>query len=168
MLKGLPFAYNRDLQEDKEPTFDSIATLLTLLPALTGMVETTHFDTAKMATGAVKGHSLATEIADFLAKSGVPFATGHEISGLCVRQAEKLGKEVHELSDAELSAIDPRLTSDLRGTLSAIGAVASRTSLGGTSTASLIKQIHDLNKRNQSFITYFDKQRSHFLEMIQV
>ena len=168
MLKGLPFAYNRDLQEDKEPTFDSIATLLTLLPALTGMVETTHFDTEKMAAGAVKGHSLATEIADFLAKSGVPFATGHEISGLCVRQAEKLGKEVHELSDAELSAIDPRLTSDLRGTLSAIGAVASRTSLGGTSTASLIKQIHDLNKRNQDFITYFDKQRSHFLEMIQV
>jgi len=168
MLKGLPFAYNRDLQEDKEPTFDSIATLLTLLPALTGMVETTRFDTEKMAAGAAKGHSLATEIADFLAKSGVPFATGHEISGKCVQQAEKLGKEVHELSDAQLLAIDPRLTSELRRTLSAAGAVASRTSLGGTSTASLIKQIHDLNKRNQDFISYFDNQRSNFLEMIQV
>ena len=168
MLKGLPFAYNRDLQEDKEPTFDSIATLLTLLPGLTGMVETTRFDTEKMAAGAVKGHSLATEIADFLAKSGVPFAIGHEISGKCVQQAEKLGKEVHELSDAELLAVDSRLTSEIRRTLSAEGAISSRTSIGGTSTASLIKQIHDLNKRNQDFISYFDKQRSHFLEMIQV
>ena len=168
MLKGLPFAYNRDLQEDKEPTFDSVETLLTLLPALTGMVESTEFDTARMARGATAGHALATEIADFLARSGVPFATAHEISGSCVRLAESLGREVHELSDEELSSIDPRLTSEIRSTLNAQGATASRTSIGGTSTSSIIKQIHSAKERNQRFIDFFDSQRSNFLEMIKV
>ena len=168
MLKGLPFAYNRDLQEDKEPTFDSVRTLLTLLPALTGMVNTTSFDRARMANGAAAGHALATEIADFLSRQSIPFATAHEVSGECVRLAESLGKEVHELSDAELLGIHPSLTSDIRATLTAIGAVASRTSIGGTSTESLIKQIHSLNQRNQGDIEYFDRKRSNFLEMIHV
>ena len=166
MLKGLPFAYNRDLQEDKEPTFDSMNTLLTLLPALTGMVGTTSFDTQRMAAGAVSSHALATEIADFLAKAGVPFATAHEISGRCVQVAEERSLDVHELSDADLLAIDSRLTSELRANLSAVGAISSRTSIGATSTTSLIKQIHDLNARNQKFIQYFDSKRSDFLEMI--
>ena len=168
MLKGLPFAYNRDLQEDKEPTFDSVMTLLTILPALTGMVESTTFDRSRMAEGAVKGHALATEIADFLARQGVPFAQAHEISGRCVQRAESLGKEVHELTDEELLSIDSRLGSDIHQTLSAVGGVASRTSIGGTSTHSIIKQIHDLNSRNQLFIEYFDSKRSDFLEMIHI
>ena len=168
MLKGLPFAYNRDLQEDKEPTFDSITTLLTLLPALTGMVETTTFDRERMASGAAKGHALATEIADFLARKGVPFSHAHEISGRCVQLAESLNKEVHELTDNELASVDDRLTADIRSTLSTVGGVASRTSIGGTSTQSLIKQIHELNHRNQLFVEYFDSKRSDFLEMIQI
>ena len=168
MLKGLPFAYNRDLQEDKEPTFDSVITLLTILPALTGMVETTSFNKERMAAGASSGHALATEVADFLARAGVPFAIAHEISGRCVQVAESKSLEVHELSDADLAAIDARLTPDLRSTLSAQGAIASRTSIGGTSTASLVKQIHALNKSNQNLIEYFDGKRSDFLEMINV
>jgi argininosuccinate lyase len=168
MLKGLPFAYNRDLQEDKEPTFDSVRTLLTLLPALTGMVSTTSFNRDVMERGAVKGHALATEIADFLAKAGVPFARAHEVSGECVRLAESLSKDVHELSDEELLSIDSALTAQLRQTLSALGAVRSRISVGGTSTESLIKQIHLLNHRNQADIEYFDRKRSDFLEMIHV
>jgi argininosuccinate lyase len=168
MLKGLPFAYNRDLQEDKEPTFDSVNTLLVLLPALTGMVETTEFDVTRMNAGAESGHALATEIADFLAKRGTPFATAHEISGRCVQLAESRGVDVHQLSDAELLSVDDRLTGDLRATLSAAGAVASRTSVGGTSTASLIKQIHSLNERNQKYIEFFDRKRSDFLEMINL
>ncbi len=168
MLKGLPFAYNRDLQEDKEPTFDSVRTLLTLLPALTGMVNTTSFNREAMANGAVKGHALATEIADYLARAGTPFARAHEISGECVRLAESLGKDVHELSDTELQSVDPGLTPDFRLTLSASGAVSSRTSIGGTSTESLIKQIHLLNQRNQADIEFFDRKRSDFLEMIHV
>ena len=168
MLKGLPFAYNRDLQEDKEPTFDSVATLLTILPALTGMVETTSFNRAVMAKGAVAGHSLATEIADFLAKKQIPFAQAHEISGKCVQLAESLKLEVHELSDAQLQSIDPRISPEIRETLTAIGAISSRTSLGGTSTHSLVQQIHQLNKENQRFIEYFDSKRSDFLEMIHI
>ena len=78
MLKGLPFAYNRDLQEDKEPIFDSIDTLRLVLPAVTGMVATTTFDREKMAAAAPQGFSLATEVADFLVRAGVPFAQAHE------------------------------------------------------------------------------------------
>ena len=168
MLKGLPFAYNRDLQEDKEPTFDSVNTLLVLLPALTGMVETTEFNATRMNAGAESGHALATEIADFLAKRGTPFATAHEISGRCVRLAESRGVDVHQLSDADLRSVDEQLTGDLRATLSATGAVASRTSIGGTSTASLTNQIHSLNARNQKYIEFFDSKRSDFLEMINI
>ena len=168
MLKGLPFAYNRDLQEDKEPTFDSIATLLTILPALTGMVETTTFNRDVMSAGAVKGHALATEIADFLARNGVPFAHAHEISGRCVQLAESLKVEVHELSEAQLLSIDVRLTPDIRSSLTAVGAVSTRISLGGTSTPSIVKQLHDLYSRNQHFIEYFDSKRSDFLEMINI
>jgi argininosuccinate lyase len=84
MLKGLPFAYNRDLQEDKEPLFDSIDTLRLVLPAVTGMVATTTFDREKMAAAAPQGFSLATEVADFLVRAGVPFAQAHEAAGKCV------------------------------------------------------------------------------------
>jgi argininosuccinate lyase len=77
MLKGLPFAYNRDLQEDKEPLFDSIDTLLLVLPAITGMVATTDFDRQKMLDAAPLGISLATEIADYLALKKITFAQAH-------------------------------------------------------------------------------------------
>ena len=87
MLKGLPFAYNRDLQEDKEPLFDSIDTLRLVLPAVTGMVATTTFDREKMAAAAPQGFSLATEVADFLVRAGVPFAQAHEAAGVAGKNA---------------------------------------------------------------------------------
>mgnify|MGYP000246338275 CR=1 FL=1 len=167
-LKGLPFAYNRDLQEDKEPVFDSIETLLVILPALVGMVQTTTFDRAKMAGGAEAGHSLATEIADYLARKGVPFAHAHEIAGLSVRKADSLGIEVHELSDAQLQEIDPALTSELRAQLSALGAIASRTSIGGTSQASVTKQIADLKSQSANFESHISTQRKSFAEMMSI
>ena len=92
MLKGLPFAYNRDLQEDKEPLFDSIDTLMLVLPAITGMVATTDFNREKMAASAGTGYSLATEIADYLVRKGMPFAKAHEVSGKCVAIAEERGE----------------------------------------------------------------------------
>jgi argininosuccinate lyase len=100
MLKGLPFAYNRDLQEDKEPLFDSFDTLALVLPAVTGMVATTEFDRKKMSEAAPRGFSLATEIADFLVRAHVPFATAHESAGKCVALCEKTSRELHELTDA--------------------------------------------------------------------
>ena len=94
VMKGLPFAYNRDLQEDKEPVFDSIETLLILLPALIGMIETTTFNKEAIEAGAISGHALATEIADHLSMKGIPFAEAHEISGKCVKYCEANSKEL--------------------------------------------------------------------------
>ncbi len=167
-LKGLPFAYNRDLQEDKEPLFDSVETLLTLLPALTGMVESTTFDVAKMKAGALTGHALATEIADFLALKGVPFAHAHEISGSCVRLADSLGLEVHQLSAEQFAAVDSGLTSEILARLTGEGALASRTAASSTSTASLNVQIHELQALTQSQSDFFVARREQFREMMEL
>jgi len=144
-MKGLPFAYNRDLQEDKEPVFDSIETLLVLLPALTGMVATAKFDASRISQGADLGYALATEIADYLAKRSVPFAQAHEAAGSCVKKCEETGKQLHELSEAELLEIHPALGLDLREVLTVSGAIASRTSSLGTSRESVLAQISELD-----------------------
>jgi argininosuccinate lyase len=147
MLKGLPFAYNRDLQEDKEPLFDSIDTLNLILPAFTGMVATTTFDRTKMAAAAPAGYSLATEIADFLVRRGVPFAQAHETAGTCVFQCEVSGKELHELTDEEFVAIHPGLTAEVREVLTVEGALQSRTTFGGTARSQVVDQIASLESR---------------------
>ena len=103
-LKAQPLAYNRDLQEDKEPVFDSIDTLEVLLPAFTGMVRTLTFDTERMAELAPQGFSLATDVAEWLVREGVPFAVAHEVAGACVRRCEERGIELHELSDDDLAS----------------------------------------------------------------
>ena len=143
-LKGLPFAYNRDLQEDKEPLFDSIDTVLLVLPAVTGMVATTDFDREKMAFAAPLGFSLATEIADYLVRAHIPFAHAHEAAGKCVALCESSGRQLHELTDAELAHIHPSLLPDVRDVLTVHGALESRTTFGGTSPSSFAVQIADL------------------------
>ena len=144
MLKGLPFAYNRDLQEDKEPLFDSIDTVLLVLPAVTGMVATTEFDREKMALAAPLGFSLATEIADYLVRAHIPFAHAHEAAGKCVALCDSSGRQLHQLTDAELVHIHPSLLPDVRDVLTVHGALASRTTMGGTSPTSFAIQISDL------------------------
>ena len=109
-LKALPLAYNRDLQEDKEPVFDSVDTLEVLLPAVTGLVATLEFDTARMAELAPQGFSLATDVAEWLVREGVPFRVAHEVAGACVRRCEELGCELDELTDDQLAEISPHLT----------------------------------------------------------
>ncbi len=141
MLKGLPFAYNRDLQEDKEPLFDSIDTLLLVLPAITGMVATTDFDQEKMAAAAPTGFSLATEIADYLVRKNVPFASAHESAGKCVALCEKSSRQLHELSDDEFKSIHPSLDGGVRDVLNVAGALNSRTTAGGTAPALVAEQI---------------------------
>src|SRR3954451_6106024 len=101
-LKGLPLAYNRDLQEDKEPVFDAVATLEVVLPAFAGMVATIRFDTGRMAALAPQGFSLATDVADWLVRRGIPFRDAHEISGQLVRLCEERGIELDEVTDAML------------------------------------------------------------------
>ena len=90
-LKGLPLAYDRDLQEDKEPVFDSVRTLEVLLPAMTGLVATLTFDRERLAALAPEGFSLATDVAEWLVRQGVPFSEAHEVAGACVRRCEDLG-----------------------------------------------------------------------------
>jgi argininosuccinate lyase len=148
MLKGLPFAYNRDLQEDKEPLFDSIDTLLLTLPAITGMVATTDFDREKMAQAAPTGFSLATEIADYLVRKNVPFATAHESAGKCVALCEKSSRQLHELSDDEFKTIHPSLDGGVRDVLNVAGALSSRTTAGGTAPALVAEQIKSALKEN--------------------
>jgi len=144
-LKGLPFAYNRDLQEDKEPLFDSIDTVLLVLPAVTGMVATTDFDREKMALAAPLGFSLATEIADYLVRSHVPFAHAHEAAGKCVALCESSDRQLHQLTDSELAKIHPSLLPSVRDVLTVHGALDSRLTRGGTSPSSFSQQISDLN-----------------------
>ena len=109
-LKGLPFAYNRDLQEDKEPVFDAVDTLLLVLPAVTGMVQTLRFDTERMAAAAPEGFALATDIAEWLVRQGLPFRDAHEVAGSCVRYCETRGLELADLTPDELLEISPRLS----------------------------------------------------------
>jgi argininosuccinate lyase len=146
-LKGLPFAYNRDLQEDKEPLFDSIDTVLLVLPAVTGMVATTDFDREKMAMAAPLGFSLATEIADYLVRAHIPFAHAHEAAGKCVALCESSGRQLHQLTDAELAHIHPSLLPDVRDVLTVHGALNSRTTVGGTSPASFSIQLKGLEEQ---------------------
>jgi argininosuccinate lyase len=144
-LKGLPLAYNRDLQEDKEPVFDSVRTLETVLPAFTGMVATLRFHTDRMAELAPQGFSLATDVAEWLVKQHVPFRTAHELSGSLVRFAEENGLELHEVDDEQLAAISPLLTPEVRSVLSVEGSVASRDGVGGTAPDRVAEQLAALS-----------------------
>lgn len=146
-LKGLPLAYNRDLQEDKEPVFDAVETLEVLLPAFTGMIATLRFDTARMAELAPQGFSLATDVADWLVRQGVPFREAHEISGALVAHCERAGLELHEPSDADYAAIDPRLTGEVRAVLTVEGSIASRSGAGGTAAVAVAAQRAHLDER---------------------
>ena len=166
MLKGLPFAYNRDLQEDKEPLFDSIDTVLLVLPAVTGMVATTDFDREKMALAAPLGFSLATEIADYLVRAHVPFAHAHEAAGKCVALCESSGRQLHQLTDAELVHIHPSLLPDVREVLTVHGALASRTTIGGTSPQSFAQQIESLKSTVQADEKKFGDKNKAFSAMM--
>ncbi|WP_299447698.1 argininosuccinate lyase [uncultured Phycicoccus sp.] len=140
-LKGLPLAYNRDLQEDKEPVFDAIDTLEVLLPAFSGMVATLTFDTDRLAALAPQGFSLATDIAEWLVREGVPFRVAHEVAGACVRACEARGIELWDLSDDDLAAISEHLTPGVREVLSVEGSLASRSGQGGTAPVRVAEQL---------------------------
>ena len=147
MLKGLPFAYNRDLQEDKEPLFDSLDTLALVIPAVSGMIATTNFNREKMKLSAPTGFSLATEVADYLVRKNVPFAQAHEAAGACVALCEKSSCQLHELTDEQLAQIHPSLDPSVRDVLTVQGAIASRTTAGGTAPSQVLVQISDAMKK---------------------
>ncbi|MFL6178513.1 MAG: argininosuccinate lyase [Actinomycetes bacterium] len=147
VLKGLPFAYNRDLQEDKEPVFDGIDTLTVLLPAVSGMIETLTFDTERMRASAPTGHALATDVAEWLVREGVPFREAHEISGGCVRLCDERGVELWDLTDEDLASISPALSPGVRSVLTLQGALEARSSFGGTAPSRVLEQLEAARDR---------------------
>lgn len=140
-LKAQPLAYNRDLQEDKEPVFDSVAQLELVLPAMAGLVASLTFDVERMAALAPAGYTLATDIAEWLVRQGVPFRSAHEAAGAAVRAAEQRAVGLDELTDDELATISGDLTPQVREVLTIEGSVASRDARGGTAPARVAEQI---------------------------
>ena len=143
-LKGLPLAYNRDLQEDKEPLFDSVEQLELLLPAVAGMVATLTFHTDRLAALAPAGFTLATDVAEWLVRQGVPFRVAHEAAGGCVRAAEARGVGLEDLTDTELAAVHPALTPEVRSVLTVEGSIAARDARGGTAGVRVAEQLAGL------------------------
>ena len=149
-MKGMPFGYNRDLQEDKEPAFDTVDQLLLVLPAMTGMIATLEFDTERMGASAPEGFALATDIAEWLVRQGVPFRRAHEIAGACVKAAEERGIELWDLSDQDFAAIDAELTPSVREVLTVEGALASRNAFGGTAPVRVREQLAALTDQTKA------------------
>jgi argininosuccinate lyase len=145
-LKGLPLAYNRDLQEDKEPVFDSLDQLAVLLPAVAGMVSTLRFHPQRLSELAPRGFSLATDVADWLVRQRVPFARAHEIAGEAVRYCEERGIELTDLTAAQVVEISPELTPDVIAVLSVTGSIDSRDGRGGTATVRVREQLAELRE----------------------
>ncbi|MFD6103503.1 argininosuccinate lyase, partial [Nocardia salmonicida] len=134
------------LQEDKEPLFDSVAQLELLLPAIAGLVGTLTFHTDRMAELAPAGFTLATDIAEWMVRQGVPFRVAHEAAGACVRVAEARGVGLDELTDAEFAAVDPALTAGVREVLTVQGSIASRNARGGTAGVRVAEQLDEVRK----------------------
>ncbi len=140
-LKGLPLAYDRDLQEDKEPVFDAVEQLLLVLPALAGMIATMTVRGERMSAAAPAGHALATDVAEWLVRQGVPFREAHEAAGALVQHCERHDCELSDVDDAGLASIDARLTPEVRSVLSVAGALRSRASYGGTAPERVAEQL---------------------------
>jgi argininosuccinate lyase len=143
-LKGLPLAYDRDLQEDKEPVFDSVEQLLLVLPAVAGMVATLGVRDDRLTAAAATGHALATDVAEWLVREGVAFRDAHEIAGALVRHCDEHGAELWEVDDEGLRSVDERLTPEVRSVLTVRGALASRSTHGGTAPARVAEQLSAL------------------------
>ena len=158
-LKGLPTAYARDLQEDKEAVFDQIDTLEVLLPAFCGMIETMKFDLDRLKEQSSTGFALATDIAEWLVKHGVPFRNAHTLSGLCVKRAEEIGGDLADLTDSDFATIlqgfvDESHISDLRKVLSSEGSVASRCGRGGTAFVRVKEQILEAETKVNNYYKF--------------
>ena len=146
-LKGLPLAYNRDLAEDKRAAFDALDVLDEVLPAFSGLIGSLSVNVARLRAQAAEGFALATEVADYLARKGVPFAEAHEITGALVRYCEDMGLTLETLDLADLAAVDPRLGPDLPPLLTLDAAIAARSGHGGTAPEQVRAQIDRLEAR---------------------
>jgi argininosuccinate lyase len=143
VMKGLPLAYSKDMQEDKVPTFEAFDALELSLRAMTGMVADLEPDRERMAAAAGAGYSTATDLADWLVRElGLPFREAHHVTGAAVKRAEQLGCDLPGLPLADLQALEPRITAGIYGVLAPGASVASRKSYGGTAPDQVRSQIN--------------------------
>ncbi|HVC13321.1 MAG TPA: argininosuccinate lyase [Acidimicrobiales bacterium] len=146
-LKGLPFAYNRDMSEDKHVAMDAVATLLLVLPAMSGLVRTLRFDVARMRRDAAARSTLATEVADWLTERGVPFHEAHIITGRLVQVCERERIGLESLDADALGAVDPRLEAAVTARLTLESAIERRDAVGGTSFRRVDEQLANVRAR---------------------
>jgi argininosuccinate lyase len=130
------------------------------------MVSTTTFDRAKMLAAAPQGFSLATEVADFLVRAGVPFAQAHEAAGKCVAICESKGIQLHEISDSDFAGVHTSLTPEVRTSLTIDGAIASRKTVGATGGAALSKQLAEADSETKAYKSKISTQITSFSEMM--
>jgi argininosuccinate lyase len=148
VMKGLPLAYSKDMQEDKEAVFDSAETLDLMLAAMTGMVRDMVLDAGAMRRAAAAGYATATDLADWLVqKLGLPFREAHHVAGKAVALAESRGSGLEKLALADLKSTHPGITEDVYSVLTVQNSVRSRQSFGGTAPAQVRKQIRYWRKR---------------------
>jgi argininosuccinate lyase len=146
LLKGLPMAYNRDLQEDKEPLFEAVDTVKSCLTIFTEMIANTKFNADQMYLAAKGGFSTATDIAEYLVKKGVPFRTAHEIVGKIVAYCLGNKKELENLTLKEYQRFHKDIGSDIHNVIKLENAVDSRKHIGGTSTKNVLERIKEFEK----------------------
>lgn len=146
-MKGLPLTYNRDMQEDKEPVFDTIDTVSMSLRVITEMLPEIKFNKERMKEACGSGYTTATDIAEYLVKKGVPFRNAHEITGKIVLYCIEKGKNLNELSIKELKKFSPKIEKDLYAILTPEGSIEAKSSYGSTSKKSVKEQIRMLRKR---------------------
>jgi argininosuccinate lyase len=140
-LKGLPLTYNRDLQEDKEPVFDAVDTLILVLPALAGLVATLRINERRLRVTASTGFTLATDLAEYLVRRGVAFREAHEVVGHLVVWCQVHDCDLDQVNDADLAKISEQLTPDVREVLTVDGALAARKAYGGTAPERVAEQV---------------------------
>lgn len=146
-VKSLPLAYNRDLAEDKNAVIDAVETLEVALPALSGLVRTFTVNVEEVTRQSTAGFTLATEVADWLARRNIPFSEAHEISGALVQYCESNSLDYGDLTDEQLAAVDVRLTPQVREVLTIEAALEAHSGFGGTAPTRVAEQLMRLRAR---------------------
>jgi len=149
VLKGLPMTYNRDLQEDKEPLFDTVDTVKVSLAVLTAMIGNLTFRREKMKEAAAGGFSTATDIADYLVRKGIPFRRAHAVTGKIVGDCLKKGKSFSDLSLAEFRKFHPAFEKGIFRVITVESSVSARQGPGGTSKKQVVKRIRDIESQEK-------------------
>ncbi|RYE76496.1 MAG: argininosuccinate lyase, partial [Hyphomicrobiales bacterium] len=148
VMKGLPLAYSKDMQEDKEQVFDAIDSLALALAAATGMVRDMTVNVASMRKAAGHGFSTATDLADWLVREiGLPFREAHHVTGRAVAMAEGRGTGLEDLTVEDLQTLEPKITDAVFAVLGVDASVRSRTSFGGTAPDNVRREIAEWRQR---------------------